>query len=141
MTKQKHPGGRPTKYRPEMLDRIIELSKTGATIAMICADLDIVVQTYHNWKEKYPEFLEASKKGDTYRRAWWDRLGCSAASGKVKDCSMGHYALLMANMFGVTQKTAIEIDGKLDVDYKHKLEGVSDETLNEAMELLRKGRK
>jgi hypothetical protein len=57
------PGGRPTVYKPEILDEVKEMAVSGATDVEIADYLEVSVQTLYNWRAKYPEFLEALKSG------------------------------------------------------------------------------
>jgi hypothetical protein len=57
------PAGRPTSYKPEILDEVTEMAKSGATDIEIADSLSVSVQTLYNWRAKYPEFLEALKGG------------------------------------------------------------------------------
>lgn len=80
MKKEKHKGGRPTKYKPEMLPKIIELMKDGASIVEVCAELDISQETFAQWRNpesRYyiKEFSETVKKGLALSKAWWTKQG------------------------------------------------------------------
>ena len=58
-----NPVGRPTKYSPEILDEVTEMSKSGATDIEIADSIGVCVQTLYNWRARHPEFLEALKSG------------------------------------------------------------------------------
>jgi hypothetical protein len=61
-----HPGGAPTKYRPEYHnDKARKLALLGMTDIEIADIFDICEATINNWKNKYPEFLESLNKGKT----------------------------------------------------------------------------
>ena len=62
------PGGRPTKYDPKIADTVIDLMKQGASIEEICLELDICRQTFLNWCDEHPEFLEARKKAEDFSK-------------------------------------------------------------------------
>lgn len=59
----KHPGGRPTKYKPEYADKVYKLCLLGLTDNGLAAALDVDVATVNNWKKEHPEFFESIKKG------------------------------------------------------------------------------
>lgn len=81
--------GRPTKYRPEFVIQAEKLTKMGAIDTEVADFFGIVVSTLFEWKDKYPAFSEALKRGkeiaDTavkqslYRRA----LGYSHSEDKI----------------------------------------------------------
>ena len=59
----KHPGGRPSKYRPEFAEQARKLCLIGATDVQIADFFGVIVQTLFNWRAEHPEFLEATKSG------------------------------------------------------------------------------
>ncbi len=60
---KKHPGGRPTKYKPEYAELAFKYCLLGATDEEMANFFEISVATLYNWKNDYPEFLEALKNG------------------------------------------------------------------------------
>jgi len=60
---KKHPGGRPTKFKPEYMDLAYKYCLLGATDADLARFFDVEESTVNNWKIDYPEFLESLKKG------------------------------------------------------------------------------
>jgi hypothetical protein len=55
--------GRPTKYTPELAERICALIEAGKSEAQICAMPDMPVEmTLRNWKDANPEFLALSAR-------------------------------------------------------------------------------
>lgn len=66
MTKQKpkkHPGGRPTKYKPELCLTVEYMARAGLIDAEISRAIGVSESTLNDWKNKYPEFLESLKRG------------------------------------------------------------------------------
>ncbi len=62
-SKPKHPGGRPTDYRPEYCDIVFKFSLLGASDLEIANFLGVSESTLYDWKERYPKFLQAIKEG------------------------------------------------------------------------------
>jgi acyl CoA:acetate/3-ketoacid CoA transferase len=56
--KNKHPGGRPTSYRTEYCEKVIELGKEGYGKAEIAAGLDVERKTLDNWSNDFHFMLE-----------------------------------------------------------------------------------
>lgn len=73
----KSKGGRPSKYRPDMCETVIEMGKQGASKAQIASELGIHIDTIYDWDadESKPEFSEALKLAMTHSQAWWENLG------------------------------------------------------------------
>jgi transposase-like protein len=71
------PRGRPSLYKPEYCERVIELGKQGCSPMEIAADLDIDRATLYHWSDKYPDFLTSLKRAKVYEQAWWEKMGKS----------------------------------------------------------------
>ena len=64
MDKEKHAGGRPTKYNKEFHPLLAEyLATAGLIDKQIAEKLRISEQTLYTWKKNHPEFLEALNVG------------------------------------------------------------------------------
>jgi transposase-like protein len=53
--------GRPSEYRPEFVDRAKEMCERGATDAQLADEFGVTVTTIYNWRNKFPDFLDAIK--------------------------------------------------------------------------------
>lgn len=67
--------GAPTKYDPGKLPVILDLFKEGASISEVCLELDISRQTFYDWKDVHPEFVDTVKRGVQLSRGWWEKQG------------------------------------------------------------------
>lgn len=70
---EKHPRGRPTEFRPEYCDRIIEMGKAGMSIAQMAMGFDVCRNTIKTWAAEHPEFLTAYTRAKDYSQAWWEQ--------------------------------------------------------------------
>jgi len=102
------PGGRPTKYDPKIADTVIDLMKQGASIEEICLELDICRQTFLNWCDEHPEFLEARKKAEDFSKGWWLKNG--RVNLENKDFSATLWYMNMKNRFGWADKQETKTD-------------------------------
>ena len=57
----KHPGGRPTDYRPEFVEIAREMCSQGATDYDLAQELGVTTVTIWRWQARYPEFCNALK--------------------------------------------------------------------------------
>lgn len=66
---------RPTLYRPEHCELVVELGRQGKSHAQIAATLDVSRQTLHNWAAVHPEFLDAITHARDLAQAWFEDKG------------------------------------------------------------------
>jgi hypothetical protein len=71
----KHPGGRPTDYRAEYCDQVIEWGAQGKSKAWMAAKLGVTRQTLDNWMGAQAEFFDAMTRARDLAQAWWEDKG------------------------------------------------------------------
>jgi len=94
-TKAPHPGGRPTKYTPDMPDRLEGYMKSCPDVLPSKAGFAVFVgvceNTLTNWGSEYPEFLRALGRLHTRQHAELINRGLdgtyNAALAKLMLCS------------------------------------------------------
>lgn len=64
--------GRPSMYRPEFCERVIELGREGKSKAQMAAEFDVSRQTLDAWVKEHPEFLVAITRARDLALAWWE---------------------------------------------------------------------
>jgi hypothetical protein len=83
MTKAKHPGGRPTLYRREMCDRLVEAMAEGLTAEAAAVRIGIMARSLFNWQKQHPEFLQAIQEGRQRSQLWWEERALTLANGEA----------------------------------------------------------
>lgn len=68
------PGGRPTEYKPEYCEKIIELGRNGFSKAQMAAELGVCRNTLDAWCRSHEEFLRAFARACDYSLAYWENL-------------------------------------------------------------------
>jgi hypothetical protein len=83
MTKlRKHSGGRPTLYRREMCDRLVEAMAKGLTAEAAAARIGISARSLFYWQQQHPEFLQAIQEGRQRSQLWWEERALAMANGE-----------------------------------------------------------
>lgn len=67
--------GRPTKYRSDMCETVVEMMREGCGKVEVCAALDICYDTWRMWQDENAEFSEAVSRGERLSEAWWQKMG------------------------------------------------------------------
>jgi hypothetical protein len=67
------PAGRPTSYKPEYCERVIELGRIGMSVVEMASDIGVARNTLETlWPEAHPEFKEALTQAREASQAWWE---------------------------------------------------------------------
>lgn len=76
--------GRPSSYKPEHCDLLLEHMKKGNTFESFGSVVHVSLQTLYNWQDAHPDFLETRKLGMTYLRRFYEDLGRTIATGQLR---------------------------------------------------------
>lgn len=68
-------GGRPTLYKPEYCETVIELGKQGDSLVQMASYFDVSRSTIDQWAVDYPEFSEALIRAKAHCQSWWEKAG------------------------------------------------------------------
>ena len=94
--KPKAKGGRPTKYKPEYCELMVERGKQGKHMVQIASEIGVHIDTIHEWCDKHPPFSEAKKLSKQHCEAFWTNvLTQTAING---DFGVGRAPTLMFKM-------------------------------------------
>ena len=140
--KLKHPGGRPTKYKPEYCDRLIaffdvepfredeieHLRKDGdvsyvelkrfanrlPTLRRFAREIGVSWRTVYNWKETKEEFLHALEEAEQIRQDFVNENGLNGIYNSA-------YAKFWAiNMTKMRDRVETEVTGNVRLTYGHR---------------------
>jgi hypothetical protein len=75
------PAGRPTEYRPEFGEQIIEKMREGLSLTAAAADLGFHRQRAYEWAERHPEFADAIRFGRGARVSFLEKEMLSSDVG------------------------------------------------------------
>lgn len=68
-------GGRPSDYKPEYCDMVIEHMSEGASLTSFAASIRCARSTINVWMEAHPEFSESVKIAKACCAQWWEQVG------------------------------------------------------------------
>lgn len=69
------PLGRPSSYKPEYCDDVIEMAKQGEGWAAYASKFEVDRATLYKWADIYPEFRTALNRAKVEEQLWWESEG------------------------------------------------------------------
>lgn len=109
---EKNLGGRPTKYKPEFCERVVELGMLGKSRFQIARDLGVAMSTMQDWEVAHDEFRAATTHARDLAQAWWEDQGQKGIWSK--EFNQGAFAKQISCRFpdSYTEKRLNEHTGK-----------------------------
>jgi hypothetical protein len=89
---QQGKAGRPTKYSPETVDRLLAGLADGLSYKSACITAGIGVSTLADWREKYPELEVRMEEAREVARRGAFRKAFAHARGPCQGLSLKPYA-------------------------------------------------
>ena len=89
----KRPVGRPTAYRPEMCEQLIEAMAGGLSAEAGAARIGISARSLYEWQQQHPEFLQAVQEGRHQALLFWEQRAIAVAHGKPGNAQLITLAL------------------------------------------------
>ncbi len=138
--------GKPSTYRQEFCEQMIEAAKNGdSPTSWGQKELGIVQSTVYDWAKKYPEFAEAKKKADEAFSQWYADFVKRAMAGEVPNCNptltiwfgknlSGNHSWRDNKKMDEAKISLIEAQKKL-IEYKMS-GGIDNEDVNNALNLI-----
>jgi len=76
-------GGRPSAYRPEYCEAVIDFMADGYSVTAFAGSVRVSRQTIYQWAADHPEFSDALAIGKAAAALWWEgRLRNNAEKGE-----------------------------------------------------------
>jgi hypothetical protein len=111
--------GRPTLYKPEYCDEIIEYAKQRKPFQRFCSDHNILPSTFNLWKENNPAFMEATILARQIMEAWYLEKAMDRCEGSNPLGSDRMISFMLSSVYGYREKTDTTITA--DVTQKTEL--------------------
>lgn len=112
-------GGRPTMYKPEYCEKVIECMGKGLSVHAFAGEVGVSKDAVYAWRDKHSEFAEAIKIGRGKLHAFFEKMGLHAMAGKIPKFNASTYIFTMKNKCGWTDKmeqTITEHDINITID-------------------------
>lgn len=107
----KHPGGRPTDYRPEYCDCVIEWGRDGKSRTWIATEINVHRDTLYEWERQHPEFSDAMARAKQFEQRYYEDAGQAGMYSKEFNSSV--WSRSMAARFPSDWREKTETDTTL----------------------------
>lgn len=97
----KNPVGRPTAFKPEYCDMLIDYRAQGGSYQGFGGIVSVSVQTLYDWELTYPEFLDAKRIAKAKHRLYMDNIAKGFMEGKIRGGNMVVWLMIMKNDHGM----------------------------------------
>jgi len=108
--KRKEPFGRPTKYKQEYCEMLIEHMSRGYSFESFAGFLGVARASIYEWEQKNKDFSDAKAIAFEKSRYFWESASVEHLIEKPhgKKLNNTNWVFNMKNRFGWTDKTEIE---------------------------------
>lgn len=110
------PAGRPTDYKPEYCQAVIDHMKEGASLTSFAASVGCARSSINVWMEQNPEFSEAVKVGKANCAAWWEKISRQNAIEGGGNATLCIFGLKNMAADDWREKQEIEHSGSIDIN-------------------------
>ena len=87
-SKPKHPGGRPTNYRPKVGQQIADAMAVGLSLEAAAASCGVGPRTAFTWQGQHEEFRQSVEDGRARSLLFWERRAIALASGEAGNAAV-----------------------------------------------------
>lgn len=113
--------GRPTKYRPEYCQMLVDHMASGWSYESFSAEINTVRTTLYNWEKQYPDFLYAKKMGKEKLLFFYEKKAADLIDGKITG-NAAVFIFSSKNKIGWTDKQEIAQETNKTITLKYSLD-------------------
>jgi hypothetical protein len=92
-------GGRPTDYKPEYNEKVLEMAEKGWSLTKIAKELRCCTRTLYYWGENFPEFLRTLEVASEWSEVWWEDKGTEGMETSPQCFNAGIWKFFMERRF------------------------------------------
>lgn len=107
--------GRPTKYKPEYCQKLIEHMALGYSYEAFAGKVDVAIDTLYNWEQLFPDFSEAKKEGKAKQRTKLEEYGMLSIAGYNTKLNTAVWAMFMKNCCGWHDGNKVDEDNPIPI--------------------------
>jgi hypothetical protein len=115
--KEKNNTGRPTMYRPEYCQKLIDHMASGKSYETFGYKVGVNRSTVYKWEKKHPEFVDAKKAAFDASLDFWENAGIQGMfmGGKDNPFNSTVWVFNMKNRFNWRDKVESEVKEQKEI--------------------------
>ena len=82
--------GRPSLYRPEYCETVVELGKMGKSMVQMAAHFDVDRETLNYWAATNPDFSASLTRAKVHSQCWWEDQGQGGLASRDFNAALWH---------------------------------------------------
>ena len=117
MSEQKSKIGRPTDFREDLCELLVDHMAAGFSFESFAGRPDVGTHkgVLYEWVARHPSFTDAKRRGEEAGRMWWERQAVECArnrseGGKAESLNTSLWRLVMMNRFGLHDAAKINVE-------------------------------
>jgi len=115
--------GRPTDYRPEYCQTVIEMGDEGCSVVEMAARIGVARSTLeYEWPRKHNDFSAALTRARELSQAWWERTGRENMLTQGFNGSVWSRSMAARFPKDWTEKKQTELTGSLQVENRQVID-------------------
>lgn len=91
--------GRPTEYKEEFCEMLIEHMSEGYSFESFGGVIGVSERVLYDWEKKFPEFLHSKEIGTQKSMIWWEKIGRMGMINEIPFFNDRIWRLNMINRF------------------------------------------
>lgn len=110
--------GRPTKYKPDYCEMLIDHMSRGFSYESFAGKISVCRGTLYIWEKEHEAFFNAKKIGVAKCLEWWETQAIDGVWTHPNGSALntGVWCFNMRNRFNWRNNDKIEVDGKLTLE-------------------------
>lgn len=101
--------GRPTKYKPEYCQMLIDHMSQGLSYESFAASISVSRETLYQWEKDQPDFSYSKKIAKGGSLLFLEKLGLNGAQGKIKGFNVASWIFICKNRHPDMFKDQVEV--------------------------------
>ena len=107
--------GRPSLYKPEFCETIIQVGEQGGWLSEMAEACDVHRYTFDVWAKEHPEFLEALTRAKQKAQAWFEAKGREGLTAEKFNSALWAKQMSARHRDEYTERQQVEHSGGLSI--------------------------